>query len=1053
MIDKKRINEILHRDFNWEYLKRGKGYLKENRVLSLSAEELDDGVVIRSKVRGNYRSSYVQEIFIGRDRIVGECTCPVEFNCKHVAAVILKYLKNLETTEEKEIDKKRRLEYLKKLVFQIRRKTASGSPYFLTYRIRRVNLPFNFFGLTVHKSSFSQCGKEKILRIGKALSIEGLIGNSDRDYIRPEDLGIIKLLENTSVSYFKNSHSLAEIEGEVGTLILERAASTGRLFWEDRTVPIKGEISTLPCRFTWKEEEKGLKLEIEPDMNGLFILPTVPTLIYSHRENSLSKLGEAIDRRFIEELSKLPPLEPSEAAQVYLLLRDLNLDVEKVEGVTTEELFLSPIPVLRLFREKDRYIVDMKFRYGEVEVSPDSPESTLYFSNEKGAFKVKRDSQREKEFLRRINLTNVRKFFMWSEFRGRLEVSSYVKRQFELLKGFFILDVPKLKKEGWEIIVGEGFFNLDQGEVVSSFEEESDGWFSLSFKLKVGNREFSLPPILKQIFELYDPKNLPEVIYVEYEKDRFVPLKREEIKPVINTISQLLDRVSGSKVRVSLYDLHLIEVDVPEKLEEMRKRLKNFRKVKRVKPPEGLRTNLRNYQIDGISWLNFLYEYRLGGILADDMGLGKTVQTIAHLLRLKENGKLEKPALVVVPTTLIANWEREIENFAPNLSYTTVYGKNRKKKLEEAFKGSTDLILTTYNLILKDKELYREKEFSFIILDEAQKVKNYRTKTYGAVVSLKGENRLALSGTPIENNLSELWALFNFLMPGFLGTINEFKKNFQNPIEKGDSKLKKLLGKRVRPFILRRTKKEVLKELPPKVEIVKLAKFSEKEARLYESIRSLMEKEVRKAIEKFGFKRSHIYILEALLKLRQVCCHPSLLKIEEAKKVKESAKLELLRELLEELISEGRKVLIFSQFVSMLKIIEESILKKAGYSYEVLTGSTRDRKRVIERFKEGKDVFLISLKAGGLGLNLTEADTVILYEPWWNPAVESQATDRVYRIGQKNKVFIYKLIVENSVEEKILELQKKKKDLQALYEEGADLGKLSKEELLSLFKK
>ncbi|RUM41122.1 MAG: hypothetical protein DSY34_04315, partial [Desulfurobacterium sp.] len=499
------------------------------------------------------------------------------------------------------------------------------------------------------------------------------------------------------------------------------------------------------------------------------------------------------------------------------------------------------------------------------------------------------------------------------------------------------------------------------------------------------------------------------------------------------------------------YDLHLIEVDVPEKLKEIRELLKNFKKIEKVKPPNGLKTTLRNYQIEGISWLNFLHRYKLGGILADDMGLGKTVQTIAHLLRLKEEGELEKPAIIIVPTSLIANWEREILRFAPDLSFKTVYGKDRKEKVEEAFAESADVLLTTYNLIMRDVEIYKNREFSYIILDEAQKIKNYRTKTYRAVTSLKGEHRLALSGTPIENNLSELWAIFNFLMPGFLGTATEFKRKFQTPIERGDSKLKTLLGRKIRPFILRRTKKEVLKELPPKVEIIKFAKFSEKEARLYESIRVLMEKEVREAIKSYGFKKSQIYILDALLKLRQVCCHPSLLKIKEAKKVKESAKLEFLKELLEELISEGKKVLIFSQFVSMLEIIEKEVLKKKGYSYEVLTGKTRNRKKVIDRFKKGKDIFLISLKAGGLGLNLTEADTVILYEPWWNPAVESQATDRVYRIGQEKKVFVYKLIVENSVEEKILELQKKKKDLQALYEEGVDIGKLSQEEIFSLF--
>jgi len=1048
VLDRERIENLLLREFDKTYIERGKRYLEEKRVLFVSAKEEEDVLVLRGKVRGNYRNAYFQEIYIDEDEIVSNCTCPVGFNCKHVVAVILKYLEN---KRDEEFESVKYIERLKKMASFLRTDLKSSSTFLLTYRLEEVDTVFGNCGLTIYKSSFVERGEEKIFNKGKRLSIKSLLENYHRDYVTLEDIEIIKLLYDVPISYFGGSNSLALIKGELGALIIEKAAATGRLFWKDRITPIRREVLTLTPEFFWKEERGLLKLALKPDIADLHLLPTQPLIAYNHKENTLFRIGEHISKELLQTLSELPPLEPSEAAQVYLILNDLNLKVEKVKEVSVKEISVSPVPVLRLFRKGDRFIVDLKFRYGKTEIFPDSHEKVLYFSENNAVFKVARSFQEEEKLLERINQTDIREIFRWRGFKGRAEIPDYSEAEVDILKSFFLFDVPELRKEGWEVLVEDDFFDLEDGEIVSTFEEESDGWFSLAFKVKAGNEEIFLAPLLKNLLEQYDVKHLPEVLYLEYRENRFVSLRREDIKPIIDTISQLLDRVSESTIKVSPYDLHLIEVDVPEKLKEIRELLKNFKKIEKVKPPNGLKTTLRNYQIEGISWLNFLHRYKLGGILADDMGLGKTVQTIAHLLRLKEEGELEKPAIIIVPTSLIANWEREILRFAPDLSFKTVYGKDRKEKVEEAFAESADVLLTTYNLIMRDVEIYKNREFSYIILDEAQKIKNYRTKTYRAVTSLKGEHRLALSGTPIENNLSELWAIFNFLMPGFLGTATEFKRKFQTPIERGDSKLKTLLGRKIRPFILRRTKKEVLKELPPKVEIIKFAKFSEKEARLYESIRVLMEKEVREAIKSYGFKKSQIYILDALLKLRQVCCHPSLLKIKEAKKVKESAKLEFLKELLEELISEGKKVLIFSQFVSMLEIIEKEVLKKKGYSYEVLTGKTRNRKKVIDRFKKGKDIFLISLKAGGLGLNLTEADTVILYEPWWNPAVESQATDRVYRIGQEKKVFVYKLIVENSVEEKILELQKKKKDLQALYEEGVDIGKLSQEEILSLF--
>jgi SNF2 family DNA or RNA helicase len=335
-------------------------------------------------------------------------------------------------------------------------------------------------------------------------------------------------------------------------------------------------------------------------------------------------------------------------------------------------------------------------------------------------------------------------------------------------------------------------------------------------------------------------------------------------------------------------------------------------------------------------------------------------------------------------------------------------------------------------LAQRDKEKYLEEQFYYIVLDEAQKIKNPTTKLAVAIKSFTSEYKLALSGTPIENHLGELWSIFDFLMGGFLDNLRTFKELYQTPIEKEHNiERRTLLNKKIAPFILRRTKNEVIEELPPKTEIIKRATFSPKQAKLYENIRLTMEQKVREAVKGKGLSRSHITILDALLKLRQVCCHPELLKLESAKKVKDSAKLEMFLELMDSLIAENKKVLVFSQFTTMLSILEREIIKRK-ITYSKLTGATRKREEVIEKFTKGEaSVFLISLKAGGVGLNLVEADTVIHYDPWWNPAVENQATDRAYRIGQDKAVFVYKLIVENTIEEKIIELQERKKTLQA----------------------
>ena len=593
-------------------------------------------------------------------------------------------------------------------------------------------------------------------------------------------------------------------------------------------------------------------------------------------------------------------------------------------------------------------------------------------------------------------------------------------------------------------------------------KDEINEWFKLSFNIEFDGKVFPIAPLVSGIIEQYDNlDNLPDKINIKIEGDSYVSIKTFELRPILNTIITLNDKKDNDdNIIVSSYESHLLD-DFSQnsylkdnELVQISKKLKNFEGIEKVIQSPYVRAILRDYQQDGINWLNFLYEFNFGGILADDMGLGKTIQTLTHLSTLKEKGKLTKPSLIVMPTSLIANWKNEVKKFTPNLSVLSLHGSDRAKRFDEL--KNYDILLSTYPLVVRDKERFEKENFLYVILDEAQKIKNPKTKMTQAVKELKSEHKLALSGTPIENNLGELWSIFDFLMPNFLDTLSFFKNYYQNPIEKENDFIKQaLLNKRIKPFMIRRTKEIVAHELPKKSEIIKYTQFEAKQSKLYESIRVSMEKKVREAIVENGLGSSHITILDALLKLRQVCCDPSLVKIDEALKVQESAKLELFLDLIDELLSEGRKILVFSQFTSMLKIIEDKIIEKE-IKYSKLTGSTINREHAVEKFTSGHaDMFLISLKAGGVGLNLVEADTVIHYDPWWNPAVENQATDRAYRIGQKKAVFVYKLIVENSIEQKILELQEKKKVLQdGIFDENKQQEdtKFTGEDLLELLK-
>ena len=626
--------------------------------------------------------------------------------------------------------------------------------------------------------------------------------------------------------------------------------------------------------------------------------------------------------------------------------------------------------------------------------------------------------------------------------------------------------VAKLESLGWLVSVsdnvGHRVHEADPAKWQSSLDAGDGGWFSLSVGFDVAGQRYDLLPILAGLLEndfLEETLDRPDNghIYAPLPDGDALKLPIGRVRKILNHLSALIDPKFPDKARLhaldaaSLAGLDGLGIDTPPQLAELAAKLKDFSGIDPVPTATGLQATLRDYQLAGFHWMQFLARHGLHGILADDMGLGKTLQTLAHILTEKQSGHSRGlPTLVIAPTSVVPNWRAEALKFTPDLRVLVLNGPERKKYFRSI--PHADVVLTSFALLQRDIDKLATVPFHMVVLDEAQYIKNPRSKMAQAACKLDARNRLCLSGTPIENHLGELWSLMNFLVPGFLGTEDAFNKRFRTPIEKdGDMERNAVLKSRVAPLILRRTKDQVAKELPPKTELVHLIELNTGQKDLYETVRATMDKRVREAIAARGIEQSQIVFLDALLKLRQICCHPCLLPEDYSNDVVESAKLDFLTELLAVLIEEGRRILLFSQFTTMLALIEAHLVKEK-IPYLKLTGASKDRGKLVEDFQNGKaPVFLISLKAGGTGLNLTAADTVIHYDPWWNPAAENQATDRAHRIGQTKPVFVHKLVCRGTIEDRILDLQKHKAALvEALLSDETSKLKIDAETLSHL---
>jgi superfamily II DNA or RNA helicase len=655
--------------------------------------------------------------------------------------------------------------------------------------------------------------------------------------------------------------------------------------------------------------------------------------------------------------------------------------------------------------------------------------------------------------------------------------------------------VPQLRSFGWKVEIAPDYpFRVVDREPawyanVTPVKEEGSrrrgrddeegeaprpDWFGLQLGIDLEGKRVNLLPALVELLERSNGKGLGELAQTTSRKclalpvgeGLFLAIPAERARTILRVLAELYDGQSPNgevrfpQIRAGALlgleeafakDGAAFELGGDTSARQWASSLVAPETID-VTTVTGLRAELRSYQLEGVSWLQNLRAREVGGVLADDMGLGKTLQTIAHVTLEKQAGRLQdRPALIIAPTSLVMNWEREMKKFAPDLRVLVIHGSDR----HNAYDGirDADVVVTSYPILCRDEERFAEWSFHLVILDEAQTIKNMKSRAHIAARAVDATHRICLSGTPVENHLGELWALLDFVNPGLLGDEMHFNRFYRIPIErmKNEDRLA-ALRELVSPYILRRNKRDVAKELPPKTEVMRPIELQGGQRELYESIRVAAHAEVRKIIRKKGLAASVVPVLGALTKLRQVCCDPRLVRMSQAGKIRESAKYNMFFELLDKQLAGGHRVLVFSQFTSMLGLLELG-LRERKVKYAILTGDTKDRAEAVDQFERGgAKVFLISLKAGGTGLTLTSADVVIHYDPWWNPAIQAQATDRAYRIGQKKPVISYQLFAAGSVEERILGLQRSKRHVaDAILGQGGQAASITEAELDVLF--
>lgn len=1079
-------------------LERGREYVLRGFVHSV--ERLLDGA-IKGRVSNGRGRSYQQHIVENGAMLAGVCSCPVGFNCKHVAAALMAWAARQsecpilaspiqgwlshvrESTQKRHIQEEQPEDYPNtvkdRLLYVL---AAHGAEVKIdTYKGR-----INAAGTALNQS---------IRRYDASNALRG----TSVKFIRPVDLKLLPALALARIWETHYTYGLPELlrpKGEDAIALLRRVAETGRLLHEnapDAQITWSEEIAE--PRLGWRmatdggqrlgfEDASGQALELR-GMEGA-------TVWIDTKAGRFGALTQVVAIEVLRLVAASPEVAPEEAKALVLELPEALAGLPLPHPhVVHQTRRVAKQCVARLTlgaeiaRDGPRYWDDnvvlptltLRYVYEGQEVSEGEADPRMVLDGE--IVTLVRDPRWETACATRLMAAGalpvdelevhwpgermVACDFVFAD--GEMNPHILEISDARAALDFAFRVVPELRRDGWEVVetpkwpyrlsdVAASLTVATQSEAGESFQ--GNDWFSLGFQAEIGGKPVDVAPLVAAFLEQIraDWDKVPNVetlaqhlserpVYLDRGKQGYVALDLSPLTPLLHLFlthhAELgaLHPSDASVARLAEEALAGSNIRFADKagILPLARSLQALAEADSFAPPAGLNAQLRDYQAYGAAWMGSLLEAGFGGVLADDMGLGKTVQALALLQARREAGA-PGPALLIVPTSLLHSWQTQAAQFTPDLRLEVLHGAGRKAMRDAALRS--DLVVTTYPLLARDSDWLAAQDWPLIILDEAQTLKNPAAQMAKTLREIPARGRLALTGTPLENSLQDIWTLIDWVNPGLLGDRKRFQTLFRTPIEKhGDASAQARLNRRLRPFMLRRTKEQVAAELPAKTEILDRVALSKPQQALYETVRSAMDARVRDAIATRGLAAARITVLDALLKLRQVCCDPALVKTEAARSVTDSAKRARLRALLAELVAEGRRVLVFSQFVAMLRLIEAD-LTDAGIPSLSLTGQTQDRAGVLDAFARGDaPVFLLSLKAGGVGLTLTEADTVILYDPWWNPAVERQAMDRTHRIGQDKPVFVHRLVAAGTVEEKILDMQARKQALaDALFDEN-----------------
>ena len=1050
--------------FNYKYIKDKatpgswrRGYEGFQKDIVMSYEKKIAGV--EAKVKGNFKDAYETSLTFTKNGVKADCSCPLKEEwCKHSIAVGLKIIEDKVFDEYLERVHKIKPEYPDEDVPPVEHPTGR---YVFHFNPKRRQ---NFFSILVMDRESG-----KVIR-----DLEAILR------------AIIEVQRNDK-SFVLNDEEKLEIA--IFQLLLQRSRLDKKAGWYD--VPINkfdGFFQLLSKaeevidgktkeRLRFDDKEWDLALSVNFSMVGNVLL----SLTWERPDGSDSYPFEEI-RYFSRQLkwgrykNVIFPTSTPVSALPQSLIKASFTDVKDADGAkflyeelpklqkamkvtvseTIEKLFLEqkpPINIVTMGLDYDGSLkAELEFEYDGTRVpyskhTEKTPYVTIKKPKEDLLYWVKRNPQHEEAAY---NMLLACKFAPMQTNNLALEKENAID-----FYNYYIQQAG----DGWRFEEKDdmSFFKLtkDPFELCADIDFAIDSTDSFELELYGRVGEEIIP--FDDVYSL----TIDNSKYVRIRNLGFAEVPTMDIYSLMRAFNTFdVYKNDDNKYIVKTYRAGLIsemenlglKLKMSRRFNKFWKQISTFSTMDVPALPKGIKAEFREYQTRGFGWLWFLYQYGLNGILADDMGLGKTLQALALLQKAKEKNK-KAPNLVICPTSVVFNWENEIEKFAPGLSCLKLSGTERNDLFKEIPKY--DVVITSYALIRRDIAKLKKYEFRYVILDESQNIKNAESMTAQSVKQLNCRHKLALSGTPIENRLEELWSIFDFLMPGFLFDKNEFNYRYVTPImEREDKTVEKRLKSQIYPFILRRMKRDVAKDLPDKIENVAYCELTPEQKDFYLEVMDSTREELFKSIEEKGIEKSRMSIFSALLRLRQICCHPRLYDKENIKGIKQSGKFEQLKVMLEEIIAEKHRVLLFSQFVDMLDIVKEWLTKE-GIKHEYLTGSTKDRQEVVERFNSDPTIpiFLISLKAGGTGLNLTGADYVIHYDPWWNPAVEDQATDRAYRIGQTKKVFVYRMITKGTVEEKIQKLKSRKRDLvDSVISVDRNIGKsLTYEDLKDIF--